>query len=117
MTKSVNTRPAKSVQPARAATPVLPAWIERLVSNLPGERVYCRDGKVRTIAQVLEINRTRRMLWYLATTLEDEPQAPPRGVCEMDPDEPMAPHARFIECEPDYLETYRAETIRFSLGE
>jgi hypothetical protein len=110
--------------PGTAGRQVLPEWLRHQVARMPGERVYCRDGKVRTVSQVRQVNRTRELLWFVVTTLEDEARPETaregehpeeRAICEMGPDEPMAAHARFTECEPDYLESYRNETVRVFL--
>jgi hypothetical protein len=126
MAESVNPKLRGTAPPGNAGWQVLPEWIQRQVSQMRGERVYCRDGKVRTVNQVHQVNRTRQLLWYVVTTFEDEarPKMAPlgelpeeRGICQMGPDEPMAAHARFIECEPDYLKSYREETVRVFLYE
>lgn len=126
MGESVNARLGETAPPGTAGWQLLPEWIQRQVSQIRGERIYCRDGKVRTVNQVRQVNRTRYLLWYVVTTSEDEArprrarlQESPeeRSICEMGPDEPMAAHARFIECEPDYLESYRGETARVFLYE
>jgi hypothetical protein len=125
MAESVNPS-LPGTAPPGAGWQVLPEWIQRQVSHMRGERVYCRDGKVRTVNQVRQVNRTRELLWYVVTTMEDETRPKmarggeypeERGICEMGPDEPMAAHARFIECEPDYLRDYRDETVRMFLFE
>jgi hypothetical protein len=80
---------------------------------------------VRTISRVRQINRTGGQIWYVVTTQEDELQhaqklrtpveVRERRICEMEPTEPMAAHARFTECEPDYLDSYRAATVSLNL--
>jgi hypothetical protein len=124
MAKLSKVTPRRAVEPARAAWDILPEWIQRQVSELPHERLYCLDGKVRTISRVRQINRTGKQIWYVVTTLEDELSAQKCGtqeevrdrrICEMEPNEPMAVHARFTECEPDYLHSYRAATVSLNL--
>ncbi len=120
MAKSVDARSPGRALPGPSGGQVLPEWIERQVSHMRGERVYCEDGKVRTVARVRQVNRTRGMLWFVVTTVEDVPlEGDPeeRSICEMDPDELMSAHARFIECGPDYLKSYRDQTVRFTLCE
>ncbi len=124
MAESVNVSRGRTAPPGTAGGPVLPEWIERRVSQMRGERVYCRDGLVRTVNQVRQVNRTRQLVWYVVTTLEDGARPArlgdfpeERSICDMGPDEPMAAHARFVECEPDYLEAYRNETTRVFLHE
>jgi hypothetical protein len=117
-------RPRRTVEPARPGWDILPEWIQRQVAQLPHERLWCLDGKVRTISRIRQINRTGRQIWYVVTTLEDELHTQKRrtpevvrgrSICEMEPNEPMAVHARFTECEPDYLDSYRAETVSLDL--
>lgn len=114
-----------TVEPTRGGWDTLPEWIQRQVSQLTHERLYCLDRKVRTISRVRQINRTGKQIWYVVTTLEDELHAQKCGtspeevrerrICEMEPNEPMAVHARFTECEPDYLDSYRAATVSLNL--
>jgi hypothetical protein len=117
-------RRLRTVEPARPGWDILPDWIQRQVAQLPHERLHCLDGKVRNISRVRQINRTGGQIWYVVTTVEDELDAQKRrtpeevrerSICEMEPTEPLAVHARFTECEPDYLDSYRAATVSLKL--